>query len=98
MAKYTLSNKAVDDLSSIWEYTFNTWSTQQADTYYQYLIDTCRALADKEIEGRPYDFADLSVLGYRANRHIVFYYRIENEELIVLRILHTRMDLRQIEL
>ncbi len=34
MANYILTNKAVDDLSSIWNYTFDFWSEQQADIYY----------------------------------------------------------------
>lgn len=33
MASYVLTNKAVEDLSSIWEYTFDTWSERQADKY-----------------------------------------------------------------
>ncbi len=34
MAKYTLTNKAVKDLSEIWNYTFDQWSERQADFYY----------------------------------------------------------------
>nr|MBR2109993.1 type II toxin-antitoxin system RelE/ParE family toxin [Alistipes sp.] len=33
MAKYHLTNKAVEDLSNIWEYTVDTWSERQADDY-----------------------------------------------------------------
>lgn len=29
-----MSNKAVDDLTEIWNYTFDEWSEQQADNYY----------------------------------------------------------------
>jgi len=35
MAEYVLTNKAVADLSDIWNYTFNVWSESQADKYYQ---------------------------------------------------------------
>jgi len=31
MAKYELTNKAVEDLSKIWEYTFEVWSEKQTD-------------------------------------------------------------------
>jgi toxin ParE1/3/4 len=31
MAKYELTNKAVEDLTKIWEYTIDKWSEQQAD-------------------------------------------------------------------
>ena len=33
MADYRLTNKAVADLSDIWNYTCETWSEQQADKY-----------------------------------------------------------------
>ena len=34
MNKLIFTNKAVDDLSSIWEYTVRTWSASQAERYY----------------------------------------------------------------
>ena len=34
MPKVRYSNKAVEDLSSIWEYTLSEWSETQADEYY----------------------------------------------------------------
>ena len=34
MPRYFLTKKAVDDLSEIWEYTYDTWSEKQADKYY----------------------------------------------------------------
>ena len=40
MSKYILSNKAVNDLSKIWEYTYEVWSENQADKYYfELLVD-----------------------------------------------------------
>lgn len=33
MAKYNLTKKAVEDLTKIWNYTFDTWSENQADAY-----------------------------------------------------------------
>lgn len=38
MAKYRFTNKAVEDLASIWNYTFDNWSERQADLYYEMLI------------------------------------------------------------
>jgi toxin ParE1/3/4 len=48
MGKYILSNKAVEDLSTIWDYTFEEWSETQADKYYCMLLDYCQDLADKK--------------------------------------------------
>ena len=52
MASYTLTNKAVFDLSAIWEYTVENWSEKQADKYYFMLLDTCQDLADGKIKGK----------------------------------------------
>lgn len=41
MAKFLLSNKAVEDLANIWDYIFEVWSENQADKYYEMLIETC---------------------------------------------------------
>lgn len=92
MASYTLTKKAVDDLSAIWEYTCEVWSEQQADKYYWYLSEVCQKLAEGKLTGRLYELPTQGVLGYRTDKHIVFYYRVESRRILVLRILHTRMD------
>ena len=38
MAEYKLTNKAVEDLNDIWEYTIEKWSEEQADKYYNLLL------------------------------------------------------------
>ena len=54
MAKYILTNKAVDDLTQIWNYTFDEWSENQADTYYQMLLENCEELAYHPDSGKRY--------------------------------------------
>ena len=34
MAEYKLTNKAVEDLAEIWDYTFDKWSEKQANNYW----------------------------------------------------------------
>ena len=94
MAKYRLTNKAVDDLSDIWNYTCETWSEKQADKYYVMLLDFCSDLANKPDKGRKYDEIHLNLLGYKANQHIIFYRVISTKEIEIVRILHGRMDLK----
>ena len=45
--KLVYSNKAVEDLTSIWRYTVKTWSEKQADEYYNMLISACNLLSSK---------------------------------------------------
>ena len=35
MAEYYFTNKAVEDLTKIYEYTYEFWSEKQADKYYE---------------------------------------------------------------
>ena len=42
MAKIRFSSKAVEDLTSIWNYTYRTWSERQADEYYNMLVSSCK--------------------------------------------------------
>jgi len=38
MAKYHLTNKAVLDLSEIWNYRYDLWSEKQTKKYYNFLL------------------------------------------------------------
>ena len=55
MAKYELTNKAVEDLTGIWEYTIEKWSEHQADIYYNLLIDSCQEIANNPDLGKNYE-------------------------------------------
>ena len=94
MANYTLSNKAVQDLSSIWEYTADTWSERQADKYYFMLLDSCQDLADGKVTGKNYSEIDSEIFGFRAGQHILFYRKLTTTKIEIARILHGRMDLK----
>ena len=95
MAKFKLTNKAVEDLSKIWDYTFEVWSEKQADKYYESLISNCQEIADDPLSGKNYNGITLSLLGLKVNRHIIFY-RTSNENYVeITRILHERMDLKK---
>jgi len=95
MAKYELTNKAVEDLSKIWDYTFEVWSEKQADKYYEMLISNCQEIADNTDFGKNYDGIVQNLLGIKANRHIIFYRTINKKYVEITRILHERMDLKK---
>ena len=95
MARYKLTNQAVDDLSKIWDYTFEVWSEKQADEYYDGLISSCQEIAGNPDLGKNYQGISKQLLGMKANRHIIFY-RVINENFVeITRILHERMDLKK---
>ncbi|MEJ2596360.1 MAG: type II toxin-antitoxin system RelE/ParE family toxin [bacterium] len=94
MAEYKLTNKAVADLNSIWDYTADYWSEYQADKYYNMLIDTCLDIANNPDLGKNYDGVSLDLFGLKVNRHIIFYRKSLDKPIEITRILHERMDLK----
>ena len=96
MPKVRYSNKAVEDLTSIWEYTLSKWSESQADEYYEMLISACnRHLYPSFIANRSYDEITDGLLGVKAGHHLIFYNIMDNDDVMVIRILHEKMDTKR---
>jgi toxin ParE1/3/4 len=93
MSNYYLTNEAVQDLSNIWFYTVDTWSEEQADRYYEMLLNSCSNIADNPNVGKNYPKINKDLFGFRVNRHIIFYRVITPIKIEVTRILHEQMDL-----
>ena len=94
MAKFYLTNKAVEDLGEIWNYTVETWSENQAEIYYSLLIDSCQELANKPNQGKSYEIVETNVLGFKIGQHVIFYRVVTEKEIEVVRILHGMMDIK----
>lgn len=95
MAKYKLTNKAVEDLSTIWDYTFEVWSEKQADKYYDGLLSSCEEIGENPQLGKSYKGISKQLLGVETNRHIIFYRILKQDYVEITRILHERMDLKK---
>ncbi len=94
MAKYFLTNKAVADLDSIWEYTVEAWSEQQADSYYSQLISVCNQIAnDSRFHDREYVEIHQGLFSRHCNKHLIFYRIVADNIIEIVRILHERMDI-----
>ncbi|MFN0050272.1 MAG: type II toxin-antitoxin system RelE/ParE family toxin [Cytophagales bacterium] len=94
MPNYKLTKKAVEDLQNIWEYTFDTWSEQQADNYYDFLLNNCKDIANNPDLGKSYSSVKDGLFGFKSNKHIIFYRKFVNQPIEITRILHERMDLK----
>ena len=95
MASYRLTKKAAEDLAHIWSYTVDTWSENQADHYFQMLLDSCQDISDKRVSGKKYEGIYTGLLGKQAGKHIIFYRMINRDVVEIVRILHERMDLKK---
>ena len=87
MANDILTNKAVNDLSNIWNYSFEVWSESQADKYYYMLLDSCQELADEKVLGKSYEEISKDILGFRIGQHIIFYRKLKGNKIEIARIL-----------
>ncbi len=93
MANYKFTNKAVFDLTQIWNYTLKKWSENQADRYYFMLLENCKEVASNPDLGKIYSGIVDNLLGFKAGRHIIFYRKIEDNEVEITRILHEQMEI-----
>ncbi|WP_262151861.1 type II toxin-antitoxin system RelE/ParE family toxin [Chryseobacterium foetidum] len=94
MAKYNLTNEAVDDLTDIWNYTYEKWSEKQADLYYKMLLESFQQIADHPEIGRNYSEIRNDLYGLKTMRHIIFYRKLNDNSIEITRILHEQMDLK----
>lgn len=92
--KYKISTEASNDLEKIWLYTFETWSKQQADHYFDLLMNEIEYLSENPKSGENYNAIRKGYFRSRTKSHFIFYrINLKDEEIEIIRILHQRMDL-----
>lgn len=94
MAKYNLTNEAVDDLTDIWNYNYEKWSEKQADLFYRMLLESFQQIADHPEIGRNYSEIRNDLYGLKTMRHIIFYRKLNDNSIEITRILDEQMDLK----
>jgi toxin ParE1/3/4 len=93
--KYRISQQAIEDLDKIWIYTLNKWSKEQADRYYDLIMAEIDVIAENYLLGKS---AEQTRKNYRVTKiksHLIFYRKVENEIVEIVRILHQRMDIKK---
>jgi toxin ParE1/3/4 len=91
--RYFISEKANQDIEKIWLYTYENWSLEQADRYYNLILDEIEFIAENFESGKSVDYIKK---GYRASfvkSHIVFYRKSINNVVEIIRVLHQKMDI-----
>ncbi len=93
MNRFTVSPAARGDLRSIWMYTAERWSAEQADRYITSIEEGFRRLAARELRGRAADEFVEGYLRFAVGSHFIFYRFNTTGTLEVMRVLHQRMNL-----
>ena len=89
VSKYRLSPAAQQDLESIWDFTAQTWSPDQADSYLRGLAEKLTLLCENPLIARERAEIDPPVRLHPYKSHVIIY-RVEADHLAVIRIAHMR--------
>lgn len=90
---YRISEKAIEDLENIWIYSLHKWSIEQADRYYNLIINEIEFISKNYMIGKSMDHIKD---GYRASAvksHLIFYRKTQDGQVEIIRILHQSMDI-----
>ena len=94
--KYKISEKAFEDIENIWLYTMETWSIQQADRYYNLILDEIEYIAESPLSGVDYGHIRKNYRRSKVKSHLIFYRYEYNEDFVeIIRILHQSMDIEE---
>jgi toxin ParE1/3/4 len=89
--RFVLRPRAQADLDEIWDYTADRWGLDQAETYTRRLWKDIRTLADNPTLGRECNEVRPGYRHYPSGSHVRFY-RLADDGIDVVRILHERID------
>ena len=93
MSEYIISEKALEDINNIWIYTAENWSVEQADRYYNLIIDEIEYIVDNLDMARDFEKIRKSYRYSKVKSHLIFFKKDKTDEIEVVRVLHERMDI-----
>jgi toxin ParE1/3/4 len=94
MAEYIINEKALEDLNNIWIYTSENWSVEQANRYYNLIVDEIEYVSENFLVTKDFGNVRKNYKFSKVKSHLVFYKKTGNTEMEVVRILHERMDIK----
>ncbi len=90
--KYEISEKANVDIENIWLFTYENWSQEQADRYYNLIMDEIEYISENFESGISRDYLRKGYCSTRVKSHIIFYKKSPINTVEIIRILHQKMD------
>ena len=89
--RFVLKPRARQDLDEIWDYTADRWGLGQAEAYARQLWEDIQRVADNPSFGRECGEVRPGYRKYPSGSHVP-YYRLTDDGIDIVRILHERMD------
>ncbi|UQD56537.1 type II toxin-antitoxin system RelE/ParE family toxin [Flavobacterium sp. K5-23] len=93
MSEYIISEKALEDINNIWIYTAENWSVEQANRYYNLIIDEIEYIVDNFEMGRDFGKIKKSYKYSKVKSHLIFFRKDKTNVIEVVRVLCERMDI-----
>ncbi len=91
--RFLLSPLAQVDVEKIWTDTARKWGIDQAEDYVRQLGHDIQTIAERPLLGRACADIKKDYYKYPSGSHVLFYRRID-DGVVVVRILHERMDFK----
>jgi toxin ParE1/3/4 len=91
--RFLISKKANQDIEDIWLYTYENWSLEQADRYYNLILDEIEFIADNFESGKAVDHIKKGYRTSRVKSHIIFYRKSGKNIVEIVRVFHQKMDI-----
>lgn len=93
MTRYLISKEAVNDINTIWIYTAENWSTEQADRYYNLILDEIEYIAENFEMARSFEDVRKAYRYSKVKSHLIFFKKTKENSIEVIRVLHEKMDI-----
>lgn len=92
--KYRISEEAALDLENIWLYTLQEWSLDQADRYFNLIMDEIEFIAENPESGKDVSEIKKGYFRSKVKSHLIFYrINMPKDVVEIIRILHQQMDI-----
>jgi len=93
MSDYIISEKAIEDINNIWNYTAENWSMEQADRYYNLIYDEIEYIVQNFELAHDFSKIRKSYKYSKVKSHLIFFKKDKNNDIEIIRVLHERMNI-----
>ncbi len=90
MTKYTLSQKASNDLANIFQYTYKNFNLSQAESYLTELEECFIMLSNEPDLAHKVEDIRQGYFRYLFRKHAV-YFKARKDDIFIIRVLHQQM-------
>ena len=91
-ARYKIRQSAANDLEQIWQYTFQEWGVDQADTYLRSILARFSWLSQNPKLGKQRNDIEPRYYCFPEGKHLIFYTIAENS-IDIIGVPHQSMDI-----